>query len=272
VTWVKICGNRRAEEARLAAFAGADAVGAVVASPRSARNLSIEEAERALAGALPPEGAVGPRPLRVAVTVATDAETLRALAAFADAVQCPASVDARTIASLRDSRGDLLVLLSTRPDGWQRAAAHGDAVLLDKLAADGYGGTGSRVPPADAEAIARSCPRPLVLAGGLTPENVGGAVAAVRPFGVDVASGVETGGIKDPSKVRAFVRAAKSAVNPDPVPRSLVARRGDAPAGRPATERRARGRERREPGGRACAPSSCAPPPSARKHGRRGAP
>jgi phosphoribosylanthranilate isomerase len=51
--------------------------------------------------------------------------------------------------------------------------------------------------------------RPFLLAGGLTPENVRDAISRTAPFGVDTASGVETGGVQDPRKIEAFVRAAK---------------------------------------------------------------
>jgi phosphoribosylanthranilate isomerase len=86
-------------------------------------------------------------------------------------------------------------------------------VLIDGRAAGAYGGTGAR---ADWQAICESRARllgePLVLAGGLTAENVAGAIAAVRPWAVDVASGVEESpGKKSPALVRAFVETARAA-------------------------------------------------------------
>ncbi len=85
-----------------------------------------------------------------------------------------------------------------------------DAWLLDTYAADKPGGTGDTF---NWELLqARRWTRPFFLAGGLTPDNVSQAVARVRPYGVDVSSGVETApGKKDPGKVRAFVAAAKAA-------------------------------------------------------------
>lgn len=84
------------------------------------------------------------------------------------------------------------------------------AVLVDGYAPDLAGGTGNTAPW---QLLADWHPRvPLILAGGLTPENVADAVRIVRPYAVDVASGVESApGKKDPAKVRAFIRAAKQA-------------------------------------------------------------
>jgi len=84
-------------------------------------------------------------------------------------------------------------------------------VMLDSLVAGEYGGTGKAADWSVArEYVAQSGLPPLVLAGGLTPDNVAEAIAAVRPAAVDVASGVESSpGRKDPAAVAAFVRAAK---------------------------------------------------------------
>lgn len=78
---------------------------------------------------------------------------------------------------------------------------------LDKGSSTAFGGTGETFDWGVATELAES--KPFLLAGGLTPESVAGAVEQVRPWGVDVSSGVETGGVKDMEKVRAFIRAAK---------------------------------------------------------------
>jgi len=81
--------------------------------------------------------------------------------------------------------------------------------LVDAHVPGHWGGTGTM---ADWEAAATlSRLWPLLLAGGLTPENVAAAIAAVGPFGVDVSSGVETDKVKDPAKIRAFIQAARAA-------------------------------------------------------------
>jgi phosphoribosylanthranilate isomerase len=86
-----------------------------------------------------------------------------------------------------------------------------DAWLLDAYTARKPGGTGNRF-DWDLAIEARQRGRPIFLAGGLTPENVAEAVQRVRPYGVDVSSGVEISpGKKDPEKVRAFIQAAKTA-------------------------------------------------------------
>ncbi len=86
-----------------------------------------------------------------------------------------------------------------------------DAILLDAYSANQYGGTGDRFDWSIAAAVRRSVSA-LYLAGGLTPDNVAKAIRQVRPFAVDVASGVESSpGKKDPEKVEAFIRNAKHA-------------------------------------------------------------
>lgn len=86
------------------------------------------------------------------------------------------------------------------------------AMLIDAFSTSGHGGTGER---ADWTALGRWTDRrgvPLILAGGITPENVAEAIATVRPDAIDTASGVESApGIKDPQKVRALVQAAEAA-------------------------------------------------------------
>ena len=83
------------------------------------------------------------------------------------------------------------------------------AVLIDAYHPDAYGGTGQKADWSLARGLAHL--KPILLAGGLTPENVSEAVSQVNPWGVDVASGVESApGKKDPARVAAFVRAARA--------------------------------------------------------------
>jgi len=99
-------------------------------------------------------------------------------------------------------RGSFLALAEYQ----RRASVRG--VLIDAFSEQAYGGTGHMVDWTLAEEVARSVP--ILLAGGLTPSNVAEAVRLVRPYGVDVSSGVEEcPGKKDPEKVKAFIVAAR---------------------------------------------------------------
>jgi phosphoribosylanthranilate isomerase len=86
------------------------------------------------------------------------------------------------------------------------------AILLDAYREDSYGGTGVTIDWGVAAEIVQRADRSVILAGGLTPENVADAVRRVRPYAVDVSSGIEKQpGIKDWDRMRAFIEAAKSA-------------------------------------------------------------
>lgn len=81
--------------------------------------------------------------------------------------------------------------------------------LFDSFLAGKQGGTGTVFNWQAAQALTRQAPRPLMVAGGLTPENVAQAIEILRPDGVDVSGGVETNGIKDAEKIKRFIIAAK---------------------------------------------------------------
>lgn len=198
---VKVCGVTRAEDARMAEQAGADAVGMIFAE-RSSRRLDLQQAE-AVASAL------GPFVLRVGVFL--DAPIGFVLEAIdrlrLGAVQLHGSEDADFAAELR-TRVQVIRAVAfdpaRTPDSLRGYPA--DAFLLDaKLP-----GSGEPFDWAQASAW-RGHPR-LILAGGLTPSTVASGVASLRPYGVDVASGVERSpGIKDAAKVQAFVSNARYA-------------------------------------------------------------
>lgn len=85
-----------------------------------------------------------------------------------------------------------------------------DVILLDAVQSGSWGGTGRKLDWDAASAFVRASRLPVVLAGGLTPENVGEAIQTVRPYGVDVSSGVESSpGVKDVALIREFIRAAR---------------------------------------------------------------
>ena len=197
---VKICGLTRVEDALAAERAGADAVGLVFA-PRSKRRVGLERAAAV-------SRALGPFIARVGVFVdAPLAEVERAVeAAGLTAVQLHGQESAEYAARLR-GRVAVLRAVAFAP-GLTPAALAGypaDAFLLDAAVP----GSGTTFAWREASAW-RGHPR-LVLAGGLTPANVGAAVAALAPYAVDVASGVESApGVKDAEAIARFVAAARA--------------------------------------------------------------
>ena len=203
-TRVKICGITRPEDGRVAVEAGTDAIGLVfyAGSPRA---VTVEQAAE-IVGALPP--------FVTAVGLFVDAERK-----LIDAVLERVPLDllqfhgSETPEACEAPGRRYIKALRMRPDidlqAKARQYASADGLLLDAYRKGVPGGTGERF---DWERIPADLAVPVVLAGGLEPENITYAVRSVRPFAVDVSSGVEADkGIKDAAKIAAFMRGVRRA-------------------------------------------------------------
>ena len=203
-TRVKICGITRVEDALLASELGADAIG-IVMTPTSPRCISIGKA-RAIRDVLPP--------FVDAVVLSHDlpAERVRAVIGGVrpDCMQFHGSEDAAFCESFgvrytkaigMDGDVDVRVIAKSHP--------HASGFVLDGHPPGQQGGRGKTF---DWSRIPRDLGRPILLAGGLHAGNVGDAIHSVRPWAVDLASGVEASpGIKDAVKMRAFFAAVRAA-------------------------------------------------------------
>ena len=196
---VKICGVGSPEIARVAAEAGADAVGLIFAESR--RRVTVAQATQ-IAAALPPfVSAVG-----VFVDAPSDEVLTLAHGIPLDTVQLHGEESPEMVEVLR-AQG-LRVVKAVRvgervEDAVLVRYRAASAVMLDTRV-DGMAGGGGRAFDWHL-AKGLSGRYPLILSGGLTPENVAQALEIVRPFAVDVSSGVETDGQKDPYKIRKFI-------------------------------------------------------------------
>ena len=204
MTAIKICGITRAEDARAAAHCGANAVGFVFCaqSPRQVTPGRAAELMRVLP------------PFVTSVGLFVDAavtEVLQTLTqARVDLLQFHGDEPPRYC---RQFGVPYLKALRVRPglDLLQYARDYHDAkgLLLDAYVEGTHGGTGAVF---DWALVPKNLPLPVVLSGGLTPQNVGAAIRAVRPWAVDVSSGVEISkGIKDAAKIAAFVTGVRNA-------------------------------------------------------------
>jgi phosphoribosylanthranilate isomerase len=216
MTWVKVCGMTNLEDALLAVDAGADAVGFVFYE-KSPRCVSVENA-RQIVQELPKEME------KVGVFVNEAEDTLCELCERTGltAIQMHGDREDPHVADLVKARRPELKVLAAismvheSPDGWAMRwrpdVVH--AFLVDSGGGSKPGGTGrtfdwSKSGPILENIKARAN---VVAAGGLTPDNVCTALNILKPWGVDVVSGVEARpGKKDPDKVRAFVRAVREA-------------------------------------------------------------
>ena len=207
---VKICGITRKEDLDAAVAAGVDAVGFVVGVASSPRNIALEKAEKLIRQ-------VPPFVKSVLVTVPRGIDDFEIYEKLnPDAIQIHGE-NLHTAASVRSKIPNTLLIgavsakLANALDVISKAAKIFDAVLLDSFANGRYGGTGIVHDWELSKRVKQAIhPKPLILAGGLTPENVAEAVRTVEPYAVDVSSGVERQpGIKDHQKIIDFIKNAK---------------------------------------------------------------
>ena len=220
MTWVKICGMTNLEDALVAVDAGADAVGFVFYE-KSPRCVSVETA-REIVARLP--GSVE----KVGVFVAAAAEEVKEASARAKLTIAQVYVNPPSESSRLDDTFltkvpcPVIAAVSAGLVGKDEIAGFHISnqnrdrimgVLLDSGSSDRPGGTGRAFEWENTKPIAELAGRiglKLVVAGGLTSQNVGEAMGILKPWGVDVSSGVEARpGKKDPEKVRAFVQTVR---------------------------------------------------------------
>jgi phosphoribosylanthranilate isomerase len=213
--WIKICGNTTLDDARAATVAGADAVGFVFApSPRQVTVAQVAAIHKKLPSSVERIG--------VFVDASVDEIYATVRGCGLTGVQLHFQVEEDFTDRLRQRLGPLHRTLRVvhfspeAPAEADRIAAdpNVDGILVDTGAAHTAGGTGQCFDWSAAQGtlFGPNLPGQRVVAGGLTPWNVAEAIATLRPFGVDVASGVEEEpGIKDHDAVTAFVANARAA-------------------------------------------------------------
>ena len=206
--WIKICGITRPEDARAAVERGVDALGLVLYAP-SPRAVTAARVKDIVAGL--------PSRVRVyALFVNPSREEVEAVVAFGgvnrlqfhgdESAEFCAGFGLPYMKALRVGAGDDAMSLSRRAADYESA----EAILLDTYHPAVAGGSGECFDWGRVEGLRGLVEQPMVLAGGLKPGNVAEAVRRVRPWGVDVSSGVEVrAGVKDMAKVQRFIEEAR---------------------------------------------------------------
>lgn len=204
MTRAKICGIRDPAARDAAVAFGAEAVGFVVEIPRSRRSISRGEARRLIEG-LPPFVSsvivVEPKSVAEAANLALDTG--------ADVLQVNDSLGLEDFSALAEIVPQKLVAaIPATPgilDRARRLQEVADALLVDSHDGGELGGTGTVHDWNLSASLVEDIGVPVILAGGLDPGNVAEAIETVHPYAVDVSSGVETDGLKDPVKIEAFL-------------------------------------------------------------------
>ena len=205
MTRVKMCGITRSQDGLAAAEAGADAIGLVFYA-KSPRNVGLDQAA-SIVRVLPPFVTtvalfVNPQPSEVEAVL----RQVRPDVLQVHGEETPEFCRSFGVPYMKAAR------VRPQTDLLQFAAIYADAqgLLLDAWSETGHGGTGERF---DWNMIPEHVPKPIILAGGLSPANVGRAIELVHPWAVDVSSGIEVAkGIKDAALIAAFMKEVKNAV------------------------------------------------------------
>ena len=209
MTWIKICGITSMEDACLAQEAGANALGFILV-PESPRYIDDPPLVEQICKRMLGRGVSCIGVVRDGADVDPNARLTSVLTYF------QAYEDSRTVKNFGD---DIVQVAAFRVKDRgivdevanHKVGKNPPFILLDAYHPDRLGGSGSTFDWQFAREVREKYPeRQIILAGGLTPQNVQGALSIVRPFGVDVSSGVESNpGKKDPDKVRRFIEAVR---------------------------------------------------------------
>ena len=210
---VKICGTATFADLDCAVAAGADAVGFLMGITHVTQDAVTPKTAAAMVATLPPF--IVP----VAVTHLTKPSDLIRIVELArcTTLQIQDVVTPDDIAEVREALPYLRIMKAVHVmDESAIATAKyfsdtADAILLDTRTADRIGGTGITHDWNISAKIVKECSCPVILAGGLTPENVTEAIIRVRPYAVDVHTGVKKNGVRDAERTRAFVTNARTA-------------------------------------------------------------
>ncbi|MEM2994894.1 MAG: phosphoribosylanthranilate isomerase [Candidatus Bathyarchaeia archaeon] len=218
VVKVKICGITNKEDLRMVCNVGADAVGFVVGVPSSPRNLTMEKAEKL----------VRLVPAFVNSVVVTVPKTLEEVLTIYERLKPNAiqihgeeALNAKILREKTFGTSLIRAFSIKSKENMDKFAVEEtkffDAVLLDSYLHGKHGGTGIVHNWTLTKKVREILHlKPLILAGGLTPENVKEAIQTVKPYAVDVSTGVESKpGVKDPKKVEAFIKNAKETIIDD---------------------------------------------------------
>ena len=212
MTRVKICGLMSRQDLEYALAAGADAVGFVVEIDSSRHCLSAAAAAdliRRVPIYSKSVAVINPKDVGEAIRLARETG--------AEVLQVHGSLSPGELAELKGRISQkIIAAVAAQPGGKEarRYAAVADAVLLDSMVGGTLGGTGMVHDWTVSAEIVASLRIPLILAGGLYPGNIAQAIKRVKPYAVDVSSGIESEGRKDPAKIRSFLQAVRACPSP----------------------------------------------------------